>query len=104
MVINGELDGWVLDVGNFINLLSDNDWFYIIFFVIGNGIWGLFIGINCCIDIMFVFGEFILIGILFIFDGIGFGNVLFLMVSVLGFVVLLGLGLVGLLVCCKFMK
>ena len=104
LVTNGELDGWAPDVGNFTNSSSDNDWFYTIPFVIGNGTWGLFTGTNCCIDTMSVPGEFTLTGISSIPDGTGPGTAPPSTASAPGSIALLGLGLAGLLARRKFSK
>ncbi len=104
LVTNGVLDGWAPDVGNFGNSASDNDWFYTIPFVIGNGTWGLFTGTSCCVDTMSTPGEFTLTGISSIPDGTGPGTAPPSTASAPGSIALLGLGLAGLLARRKFTK
>lgn len=74
MVSSGVLTGYAIDPGNFGNSASENDWFYTVPLVLGNGTWGLFTGTACCVDTMSAPGQFVISGISSIPDGTGPGT------------------------------
>ena len=82
MVTNGTLTGYAIDPGNFgVNggfpngNPDENDWFYTVPLVLGDGTWGLFTGTNCCVDTMTEPGKFLLTGITSVPGGTGPGDV-----------------------------
>lgn len=93
LVTNGDLTGWAIDPGNWNNSSAENDWFFTVPLVIGNGTWGFFTGTNCCIDTMSVPVQFTLTGITSVQDGTGPGSANVPTPASLG---LLSLGLLGL--------
>lgn len=74
LVANGDLDGYAVDLGNWNNDSSENDWFYTAPLVLGNGTWGLFTGTSCCVDTMTAPGEFVISGIGSVDPGTGPGK------------------------------
>jgi len=75
MVTSGVLDGYATEPNNFSNSAFENDWFSTNPLVLGNGIWGLFTGTNCCIDTMSGPGRFVISGISSVPVGTGPGQV-----------------------------
>ena len=74
MVAAGTLTGFETDPGNFSNNPNENDWFVTDPLVIGNGVWSMFTGTNCCVDTMTAPLTFALTGIISVPPGTGPGQ------------------------------
>lgn len=75
LVSAGTLDGYAIDVGNWRNDSSHNDWFKTSPLVLGNGSWGVFTGTACCADTMTTPIQITLTGISSVQSGTGPGSV-----------------------------